>query len=71
MEEKITAWVTRDKDGTLCLWQKKPYKMALGWGIKKGSIFNDDVVLLKKKKFSSVKWEDKEPTEVEITIKQK
>ena len=68
MEQKITAWVARDKDGTLCFYEQKPIKGENIWNYVDGglSTVGRDEFLFK---FSQVKWEDKEPTKVELTIK--
>ena len=61
MEEKITAWIARDKDGFLCLSASPPQKSNDIW------ITSDFVI--GKNNFPQVKWEDEEPTKVELTIK--
>ena len=68
MEQKITAWVARDKDGTLYFYEQKPVKYENIWGYVDGglSTVGRDEFLFK---FPQVKWEDKEPTKVELTIK--
>ena len=68
MEEKITAWVARDKDGTLCFYEQKPIKGENVWDYVDGglSTVGRDEFLFE---FPNVKWEDEEPTEVELTIK--
>ena len=83
MKEKITAWVARDEAGGLfCFPHGKPIKVDEGdWEMPtKGYWDYDDeelsmgplnVLSLGEKLFPEVKWEDKEPTEVEITIKTK
>lgn len=65
MEEKITAWIARDDVGDkLVLHLHKPYTKEEGmWK----SSFIPRVI--NKYIFSQIKWEDKEPTEVELTIK--
>ena len=68
MEEKITAWVARDKDGTLCFYEQKPIKNEDTWDYVDGglSTVGKDEFLFE---FPQVKWEDEEPTKVELTIK--
>lgn len=67
MEEKITAWIARDKVTGLYLHNEKPYKSEYfpEWVNVGGKSFriNDSNL------FSQIKWEDKEPTKVELTIK--
>ena len=66
MEEKITAWIARDEDNYLGLYTSKPIKNEYGWQIDSQ---NADFMILKNTLFPQVKWEDDEPTEVELTIK--
>ena len=63
MEEKITAtaWVARDEDGEIHVYTTEPWKLGGQW------VTNDNGV--DKNKFPQVKWEDKEPTKVELIIK--
>lgn len=61
MEQKIIAWITRDKDGSLCLSARPPQKSKEIW------ITSDFVI--DKNNFPEVKWEDEEPTKIELTIK--
>ena len=61
--ETIKAWVARDKGNVIYLYLSEPYKCLPDWD-------SDDIWLrLNEDSFPSVKWEDEEPTEVEITIK--
>lgn len=64
---KRQAWIARDKNGDLwTFFDEKPTKGKCMWcsdGWKDWEI-NSSL-------FPSVKWEDAEPTEVEITIKPK
>lgn len=64
MEEKITAWVARSKGGVIAMYGSKPEKTRNGSWIAKGFNF----FCLKDNSFSQVKWEDKEPTKVKLTI---
>lgn len=57
MEQKITAWIARDENGRVFLYSKKPHKFY-GIGVWHGKILG----------FPQVKWGDKEPTEIELTI---
>ena len=71
MEEKITAWITRDKNGTVCIFLDKPEKGQSSWYSRPNGDFatinefyDGDIFLL-----SNVQWEDEEPTKVELTLK--
>lgn len=65
MEEKFTGWVARDKNGVVCIYEHKPEKGFDFWGSREPPIF----AAVRENIFPNVKWEDKEPTEVELTIK--
>ena len=65
MEEKITAWVARNKSGVIAMYGCKPEKTRSGAWVARGF----DFFCLNGNSFPHVKWEDKEPTEVELTIK--
>ena len=68
MEEKITAWIAKDKNETVCVFLDKPEKGQSSWYNRPNGEFatiNESYADL----FSEVKWEDKEPTKVELTIK--
>ena len=61
MEEKIKAWIARDENGEIYIYTTEPRKLKRQWEvIDKG---------FDKNKFQQVKWEDTEPTKVELTIK--
>lgn len=70
MEDKITAWVARDKNNQLFCFFQKPHKSKYYdvWECREKCDYDyqeiDDGEL-----YSQVKWEDEEPTEVELTIK--
>ena len=65
MEEKITAWIARDKHNVLSIFEENPNKIIeLGWW----DISKREMVI-PKELFPQVKWEDEEPTKVELTIK--
>lgn len=65
MEQKFKGWVARDHDCNLHFHSVKPTKSysLCSWGS------NLEAIRLKPELFTSVKWEDDEPTETEITIK--
>ena len=69
MEEKITGWVARDKQGDLYLYNEEPYKdnKYSEWLI--GFDNEGKYIEIDSKLFPQVKWEDEEPTKVELTIK--
>ena len=71
MEEKITAWVVRDENMSLYLFFVKPKKNEgyKCWDIEYDEGMWGTYSKLGKDIFPRVKWEDKEPTEVELTIK--
>ena len=68
MEEKITAWIARDEYNSLYIYIGEcPYKTDCDWEV----IYRDGAYIqeLDSNSFPQVKWEDEEPTEVELTIK--
>ena len=54
-------WLARDEDGSLYMYENKPVKHAVEW---RGSCLTD----MPQGMFPEVKWEDPEPTKVEIII---
>lgn len=68
MENKVKVWIARDECGAIFMHFEKPHKIAdnvtdevLGeWVSSSYGAFS--------KEFSSVKWEDNEPTEAYITL---
>lgn len=66
MIKTIQAWIARDMDDTLWVYLSKPFKAPSQWICSDPSTSPH---LVNDLNFSNVKWEDKEPTEVEITIK--
>ena len=58
MEKKITAQVARDEGGHLYFYSEMPRKN------EEFGYWNGKILVL-----PQVNWEDKEPTEVELTIK--
>lgn len=62
-------YVVRDKDGDLCLFNARPVKIdEHGYWQPKHSF---DWISLDSELFPEVKWEDEEPTEVELVKKEK
>ena len=67
MKEKITAWLARDINGDLNAYTDELYK---GNGTQYLEMFNEGrYFALQRYAFPQVKWEDKEATKVELTIK--
>ena len=75
IEKKVNAWVARDSNyngDLLNLFYTKPVKLRYSWEIN-----NEDRLSCRETEkrrlntvdFSQVKWEDEEPTEVELIIK--
>ena len=71
MEEKITAWIARDINGNLSLIpdSRAPLKKSKIEWLPRFQPYEGSYLILDNKLFSQVKWEDKEPTKVELTIK--
>ena len=63
----MKLYVARDKNRDLYLYSEKPIKNIdeEGWYAQGGLIY------IESDEFPNVKWEDEEPTEVELTIKKK
>ncbi len=59
-------WIARDKDGWLYLFENRPTKYENVWNEHDGR-----KMYLQANLFPEVKWEDEEPTEVELVIKKK
>lgn len=70
MKKGGIMYVARDKDGDLFLHGEKPYKYQNGW---RTDIHEKMFIItwLPSSMFPEVKWEDEEPTEVELIIKPK
>ncbi len=69
----IIMWAVRDKIGSLYLFDTKPYKdLELGiWTCDENVYEEWFASLIDSEELPEVKWEDEEPTEVELTIKHK
>ena len=65
MEKKIIGWAARDKNGVICFYEHKPEKGFDLWGSREQPILAG----VHENIFSQIKWEDEEPTKVELTIK--
>lgn len=64
-------YIVRDKDGTLYVFFNKPVKSDI-WKIWQSRIdYPRDYFKLDSSLFPEVKWEDEEPTEVELVKKEK
>ena len=71
MEEKIIAWLARDINGTLSLVLDSGAllrKTKIEW-LPHFQPYEGFFLFLDDRLFPQVKWEDKEPTKVELTIK--
>lgn len=68
-------YVAREESGTLQLFRNKPTKFVFSypWNKKHGWFVNDEDISMEidANLFPEVKWEDEEPTEVELVIKKK
>lgn len=63
-------WVARDKNGMLWLYISKPKRYKISWQVDtSGFLTENDCLELDSSLFPNVKWEDKEPTEVELQLK--
>lgn len=73
MKEKITAWVARDEDGKLLGFKDKTVvtKGYESWlSVENAINYPDNLLFVLHHDFCpQIKWEDKEPTEVEFIIK--
>lgn len=71
MEEKITAWIARDGNMSLYIFFEKPKKFEKYkcWDLENADGMWGTNKELNKDLFPQVKWEDDEPTKVELTIK--
>lgn len=67
--KEINMYIARDKDGTLCVFFNKPVKIDDRgyWQPTKVSL---DCIKIDSSLFPEVKWEDEEPTEVELVKKE-
>jgi hypothetical protein len=62
-------YAARDRDGDLYLYKKKPVKYSESWQLCSDN--PHDFYKLDSSLFPEVKWEDEEPTEVELVKKEK
>lgn len=71
MEKKIKGWVARDGNMSLYIFFEKPkkYERYKCWNLENALGRCGTNKELNKDSFPQVKWEDEEPTEVELTIK--
>lgn len=66
-KKSVRMWVARDKDNQLYLYRDKPTKgMASDTIVWLTTSFN--TIHIDSDLFSSVKWEDKEPTRVTVRL---
>ena len=64
----MKGFIARDSDDKLFLYQKPPIKAEKEWKLASNL---DIVFTIDEDLFPEVKWEDNEPTEVELVIKEK
>lgn len=65
-------YLARDKNGSLFLYKGKPIRNNCYWYIDSiGVDSTTDFINLDSDLFPNIKWEDKEPTKVELTINNK
>lgn len=70
-QDIIKGWITRDDDDYLCFYTSKPIKEEnAGCWYPSDTSITEIEICLDKKLFPEITWEDKEPTCVEITIKE-
>ena len=69
MEEKITAWIARDENMDLYIFFERPNKRFECWNLENAEGMCGTNKELNKDLFPQVKWEDSEPTKVELIIK--
>ena len=71
MEEKITAWIARDGNMDLYIFFERLKKdKSFGcWDLENAEGMWGTNKELNKDLFPQIKWEDNEPTKVELTIK--
>ena len=62
-------WIARDKYGSLCLFTDKPHKEEKHNELMNYIDENYVHIYIDSSLFPEVKWEDDEPTEVELVIK--
>lgn len=68
MEIQMKTYIARDNSGQLCMYfGAKPFKGFGCWYAES----MEGLVYLNSDLFPEVKWENEEPTEVEVTIKLK
>lgn len=65
--KEMKLWIARDEGGELWLYGENPVKTSEGWWCLVYKIFYDSFPL-PTDLFPEVKWEDDEPTEVELKI---
>ena len=64
-------YIARDKDGVLCVFFKKPVKSDIWESWQLCSDNPHDFYKIDSSLFPEVKWEDEEPTKVELVKKEK
>ena len=64
-KKTLEAWVARDENGMLYLYLDPPRKYQSKWLPN----IRPDYIKMDRNLFPEVKWEDEEPTEMELSIK--
>ena len=59
--EDVEVWLARDPNGQLYAYKDKPYKYLDCWNGRGKFFCGIDI-------FTSIRWEDKEPTKAKITL---
>lgn len=68
----MKLWIARDKNGDLSLFDEMPIRTFKRWSVDcADSLMESHPIELDKHLFPEVKWEDDEPTEVELKIVKK
>lgn len=69
MENKIIAWITKDKDEKPCIFLNKPKKgQSSQYNTPHGEFATINEFYGDLFPFNNIQWEDGEPTKVKITI---
>ena len=64
--KELLGWAVRNKDGQIYIFPEKPKKSIITW--RTSHFLNLGFMRLSDDSLPEVKWSDKEPTKVKITI---
>lgn len=67
----VKAWAARDKNGDIYIYGEKPKKGDEEWYVDDAESVKDSFIPFLPGLFDDLQWTDKEPREVELTIKPK